>query len=88
MLRENPKQIASEIADGLIFFTPHHLKKFTPAEMHVIEGHLQHLLVEVRGEFCAPEDFRATQHKHQKMQRIQAAMRMISSFRHQHSTHE
>ncbi|MCB9644678.1 MAG: hypothetical protein H6728_16510 [Myxococcales bacterium] len=84
MLTENPKLLAHEVADGLIFFTPHHLKKFSTADLQVVTNHLQHLLVEVRGEFCAPEDFRCTQHKHQKMQRIQSALRMIQSFRMQH----
>lgn len=76
----NPLVMAREIGDGFRSLSPASLKKYTPADLKVINTSLQQVLREVRGEAISSEDVEAIRRKNLRMQRLNQAVVMLTNY--------
>jgi hypothetical protein len=76
----NPLVMAREIGDGFRSLTPATLKRYTPADLKVINTNLQQVLREVRGDVPPPDDAEATRKKNLRMQRLNQAILMLTNY--------
>ncbi len=80
----NPLVIAREIGDGFRSLTPATLKRYTPADLKVINNSLQQVLRDTRGEVPPPDDAEATRKKNLRMQRLNQAILLLANHCRQH----
>jgi hypothetical protein len=76
----NPHKMAVDIAEGYISFTVATLKKYSVGDLKTIHTNLQLVLRELRREQPALEDIMAIKMKNMKMQRVNHALTIISSY--------
>jgi hypothetical protein len=76
----NPLVMAREISDGFRSLTPGTLKRYTPADLKVINTSLQQILRETRAEVSPPDDAEATRRKNLRMQRLNQAMLALTNY--------
>lgn len=76
----NPLVIAREIGDGFRSLTPVTLKRYTPADLKVINNSLQQVLRDTRGEVPPPDDAEATRKKNLRTQRLNQAILLLANY--------
>lgn len=76
----NPLVMAKEIGDGFHSLTPATLKKYTPADLKIINNSLQQVLRDARGEVPAPGDAEATRKKNLRIQRLNQAIMLLANY--------
>lgn len=80
----NPLIMAREIGDGFHSLTPGALKKYTPADVKIINNNLQQVLRDARAEVPPPGDADAIRRKNLRMQRLNQAIMMLANYCRQH----
>lgn len=76
----NPLVIAREIGDGFRSLTPVILKRYTPADLKVINTSLQQVLRETRAEVTPAEDAEAVRKKNLRLQRLNQAVLSLTNY--------
>lgn len=76
----NPHKMAMDIAEGYMSFTVATLKKYTAVDLKVILTNLQMVLRELRREQPPLEDIMAIKMKNMKIQRVNHALTIITSY--------
>jgi hypothetical protein len=80
----NPLIIAREIGEGFHSLTQATLKKYTPADLKIINNGLQQVLRDARGEVTPPGDAEAVRKKNLRIQRLNQAIMMLANYCRQH----
>ncbi|MFQ5657440.1 MAG: hypothetical protein ACE5G5_07875 [Candidatus Methylomirabilales bacterium] len=76
----NPLSMAREIGDGFHSLNPARLKKYTPADLKVINNSLQQVLRDVRGEVAPAGDADVIRKKNLRIQRLNQAIMMLANY--------
>lgn len=76
----NPLAMAKEIGEGFHSLTPATLKKYTPADLKIINNSLQQVLRDARAEVLAPGDAEATRKKNLRVQRLNQAIMLLANY--------
>ena len=76
----NPVAMARDIGDGFLSLSPTALKKYTPADLKVINNSLQQVLREVRGEAVSQDDQEAVRRKNLRIQRLNQAIMNLAHY--------
>ena len=76
----NPLAMAREIGEGFHSLTQATLKKYTPADLKIINNSLQQVLRDARGEVTAPGDADAVRKKNLRLQRLNQAIIMLANY--------
>ncbi|MBE9536968.1 MAG: hypothetical protein IMF07_07275 [Proteobacteria bacterium] len=76
----NPHKMAVDIAGGYISFTVATLKRYTAGDLKTINTNLQLVLRELRRQQPPLEDVMAIKLKNMKIQRVNHALTIISSY--------
>jgi hypothetical protein len=71
--------LARDIGDGFHSLSPATLKKYAPADLKIINGSLQKVLRDVRGEPPTPGDPEAIRKKNLRMQRLNQAILLLAN---------
>lgn len=79
-LEGSPKKFAEDVALGLIILNKAVFKKYSPPDFKVMMNALQNHLRDVRAEFVDQNDFDAIKKKNYRMQKLNQAMMMISTY--------
>jgi len=80
----NPLIIAREIGEGFHSLTQATLKKYTPADLKIINNGLQRVLRDARGEVTPPGDAEDVRKKNLRIQRLNQAIMMLANYCRQH----
>ena len=76
----NPLAIAKEIGEGFHSVTQATLKKYTPADLKIINNSLQQVLRDARGEVTPSDDPEAVRKKNLRIQRLNQAIMMLANY--------
>ena len=76
----NPKKYAEDISYGLVSLNKAVFKKYTPQDLKIILSNLQVVLRDVRAQFVEQANFDAVKEKNIRMQRINQAIMILSSY--------
>ena len=76
----NPHKLAMDIAEGYTNITMATLKKYTPADLKVINVNLTIVTRELRQEQIPLEDIMAIKKRNMKLQRVNQAMSVIRTY--------
>lgn len=76
----NPHKMAMDIAEGYMSFTVATLKKYAASDLKIIITNLQMVLRELRREQPPLEDIMAIKTKNMKIQRVNHALTIITSY--------
>ncbi|MFQ5803242.1 MAG: hypothetical protein ACE5JQ_10140 [Candidatus Methylomirabilales bacterium] len=80
----NPLSMAREIGDGFHSLTPGTLKRYTPADLKIVNSSLRQVLRDARGEVAQPGDADAIRRKNLRVQRLNQAILMLANYCRQH----
>jgi len=76
----SPKGLAKDIAEGFFALTPPVLRKFTPPELKTINQNLNIVLRETRAEAVETGDVETIRHKSLRIQRLNQALLVLTSY--------
>ena len=77
----SPWAMAKDIAAGNLLVTERTFRPFDPAQLDKVGFELQRHLREVRGELPPPDDSRALQDRHRRIQRLTSAATILNNSR-------
>ena len=76
----NPKGLAKDLAEGFFALTPPILRKFTPPELKTISQNLNIVLREIRTEAVETGNAETIRHKSLRIQRLNQALLVLTSY--------
>ncbi|MFQ5846466.1 MAG: hypothetical protein ACE5IQ_02205 [Candidatus Methylomirabilales bacterium] len=76
----NPLVMAREVADGFRTLSPATLKKYTHADLKIVNTSLQQTLRDSRGDVTPPGDAEAIRKKNLRIQRLNRAILLLTNY--------